>query len=127
MAADPQLHVPVPFLPQSGREAVQELLRRQVPFDAIFACSDLLAMTAINTLRQHGVGVPEQVAVVGYDDIELSTYFHPPLSTVRQPIRAAGRALVAALLELTEGHPAPSRQLPTELVVRASSGSPTPT
>jgi DNA-binding LacI/PurR family transcriptional regulator len=121
MAPDPQLQVPVSFLPEGGREAVRELLRRDVPFDAVFACSDLLAMTAINTLRQRGIDVPGQVAVVGYDDIELSNYFHPPLSTVRQPIRAAGQALVASLLELTEGREAPSRQLPTELVVRASS------
>ena len=71
-------------------------------------------------LRARGVAVPEQVAVVGYDDIELAAYFHPPLTTVRQPIRAAGRALVASLLALVDGAPAPSQQLPTELIVRAS-------
>jgi DNA-binding LacI/PurR family transcriptional regulator len=47
-------------------------------------------MTAINTLRTQGLEVPRQIAVVGYDDIELSTYFHPPLSTIRQPIRRPG-------------------------------------
>jgi len=123
MPIDPALQVSVAFLPDSGRQAVQELLRREVRFDAIFAGSDLLAMTAINTLRMHGLEVPRQIAVVGYDDIELSTYFHPPLSTVRQPIRAAGRALVASLLELIEGRPAPSLQLPTQLMVRESSTS----
>jgi DNA-binding LacI/PurR family transcriptional regulator len=61
--------------------------------------------------------------VVGYDDIELASYFHPPLSTVRQAIPAAGRALVAALLALVDGRPAPSQQLATELVVRASSAA----
>ena len=121
---DPQLCVPVSFLPEGGSQAVQELARRATPYDAIFACSDLLAMTAINTLRQLGVRIPEDVAVVGYDDIELSTYFHPPLSTVRQPIQAAGRALVGSLLALTESQPAASRQLPTELVVRATSRAP---
>ncbi len=123
VAADERLQVPASFLPQGGAEAVDELLRRGAPFDALFACSDLLAMTAINALRGHGLRVPEDVAVVGYDDIELSSYFHPPLSTVRQPIRAAGRALVAALLALVDGEPAPSRQLATELVVRATSGA----
>lgn len=123
MPVDPALQVSVAFLPDSGRQAVQELLRREVRFDAIFAGSDLLAMTAINTLRTHGLEVPRQIAVVGYDDIELSTYFHPPLSTIRQPIRAAGRALVASLLELIEGRPAPSLQLPTQLMVRESSTS----
>jgi DNA-binding LacI/PurR family transcriptional regulator len=121
IAVDPALQVSVSFMPESGREAVRELLARRVPFDAIFAGSDLLAMTAINTMREHGLFVPGQVAVVGYDDIELSTYFHPPLSTVQQPIREAGRALVASLLELVDGRPAPSLQLPTSLVVRSSS------
>jgi DNA-binding LacI/PurR family transcriptional regulator len=121
IGVDPRLQVSVSFLPEGGREAVQELLRRDVPFDAVFAGSDLMAMTAINTLRQLGMDVPVRVAVVGYDDIELASYFHPPLSTVRQPIREAGRALVASLLELTEGRPAPSLQLPTQLIVRASS------
>ncbi|MYM40452.1 LacI family DNA-binding transcriptional regulator [Duganella qianjiadongensis] len=121
LAVDPALQVSVAFLPDSGRQAVQELMRRDVRFDAIFAGSDLLAMTAINTLRTLGLDVPRQIAVVGYDDIELSSYFHPPLSTIRQPIRAAGRALVAALLELIEGRPAPSMQLPTQLMVRESS------
>ncbi|MFS2006158.1 LacI family DNA-binding transcriptional regulator [Duganella sp. CT11-25] len=121
IGVDPRLQVSVSFLPEGGREAVQELLRRDVPFDAVFAGSDLMAMTAINTLRQLGMDVPGRVAVVGYDDIELASYFHPPLSTVRQPIREAGRALVASLLGLTEGRPAPSLQLPTQLIVRASS------
>ncbi|MCA1861937.1 MULTISPECIES: LacI family DNA-binding transcriptional regulator [Janthinobacterium] len=120
LAPDPQLYVAGSFLPQGGATDVQELLDRQLPFDAIFACSDLLAMSAISALRARGVAVPEQVAVVGYDDIELAAYFHPPLTTVRQPIRAAGRALVASLLALVDGAPAPSQQLPTELIIRAS-------
>ena len=120
---DPQLLVPVSFLPEGGSEAVQELARRATPYDAIFACSDLLAMTAINSLRQRGLRIPEDVAVVGYDDIELSTYFHPPLTTVRQPVQAAGRALVASLLALTEGGSAASSQLVTELVVRSTSAA----
>jgi len=120
LAPDPQLYVAGSFLPQVGAADVEELLGRHTPFDAIFACSDLLAMSAISALRARAIAVPEQVAVVGYDDIELASYFHPPLTTVRQPIRAAGRALVASLLALVDGAPAPSLQLPTELVVRAS-------
>jgi DNA-binding LacI/PurR family transcriptional regulator len=121
MAADPALLVPASFVPDGGRLAVEELLRRGADFDAVFAGSDLMAMTAINTLRQLGMDVPGRVAVIGYDDIELSSYFHPPLTTVQQPIREAGRALVASLLALTEGRPAPSLQLPTQLIVRSSS------
>ena len=121
VAVDAQLRVSVPFLPSGGAEGVEELLRRGVQFDAIFAASDLLAMTAINTLRTHGRTVPADVAVVGYDDIELASYFHPPLSTIRQPIPAAAAALVASLLALIAGTPAPSLQLQTDLMVRGSS------
>ncbi|NRR31025.1 LacI family DNA-binding transcriptional regulator [Oxalobacteraceae bacterium] len=121
IAPDPALQVSASFLPEAGAQAMRQLHQGGQSFDAIFACSDLLAMTAINALRQDGVQVPRQVAVVGYDDIELASYFHPPLSSVQQPIRAAGRALVATLLELTEGRPASSVQLPTQLIVRASS------
>jgi DNA-binding LacI/PurR family transcriptional regulator len=122
LAVDPQLRVSVPFLPEAGTQAVVELQRRSVAFDAIFACSDLLAMTAINTLRDMDKQVPQDIAVVGYDDIELSRYFHPALSTIRQPMRAAGEALVASLLALVDGEAPPSRQLPTELIVRATGG-----
>ncbi|WP_229505126.1 LacI family DNA-binding transcriptional regulator [Massilia mucilaginosa] len=119
LAADPQLCVPASFLAQDGAHAVHQLARRGVAYDGLFACSDLLAMTAINTLRTLGREVPRDVAVVGYDDIALASYFHPPLSTIRQPVRAAGEALVAALMALIEGRPAASLQLPAELVVRS--------
>ncbi len=122
IAPDPDLLVPVSFLPEGGAQAVHALQRRAVAYDAVFACSDLLAMTAINTLRALGKSVPDDVAVVGYDDIELSTYFHPPLTTIRQPIRAAGAVLVDSLLALVDGHAATSRQLQTELIVRATAG-----
>ncbi|MES2316372.1 MAG: LacI family DNA-binding transcriptional regulator [Pseudomonadota bacterium] len=120
LTVDPQLRVSVSFVPEGGDLAVQEMARRQVPYDAIFACSDLLAMTAINTLRDLGKQVPGDVAVVGYDDIALSAYYHPPLTTIRQPVRAAGEALVVALLALVDGRPVESAQLPTELIVRAT-------
>jgi DNA-binding LacI/PurR family transcriptional regulator len=114
------LYVESAFTAESGRQALLRLLKDKVPFDAIFACSDLLAMTAINTLRGNGIHVPHDVAVVGYDDIELAQHFHPPLTTVRQSIDVAGRALVQALVELMSGRvPAPSL-LPTKLIVRAT-------
>lgn len=118
---DKQLCLSVPFLAESARKAVHDLCRQNIGFDAIFACSDLLAMTAISTLRDEHLRVADDVAVVGYDDIELARYFHPPLSTIRQPIDLAGRALVEALVKILEGaRPAPEI-LPTQLIVRASS------
>lgn len=120
LTPDPQLHVASSFLPESGGQAVDELARRGVVYDGLFASSDLLAMKAIHALRAQDRQVPDDVAVVGYDDIELSSYFHPPLTTVGQPRDVAARALVHALLACVDGRPAPSVQLPTELIVRAS-------
>ena len=93
-------------------------------FDALFAASDLMAMTAISALRQRGMRVPEDVRVVGYDDIALAEHFHPSLSTVRQPIADAGQALVQSLLSQLAGERRHSTQLATTLVVRDSSGAP---
>jgi DNA-binding LacI/PurR family transcriptional regulator len=118
---DRQLCVPVPFLAESARKAVHDLCKQQIHFDAIFACSDLLAMTAINTLRDEHLRVVDDVAVVGYDDIELARYFHPPLTTIRQPVDMAGRVLVEALVELLEGAQPESKLLPTQLMVRSTS------
>jgi DNA-binding LacI/PurR family transcriptional regulator len=86
----------------------------------MFASSDLLAMKAIHAMRAQGRDVPADVAVVGYDDIELSGYFHPPLTTIGQPRDVAARALVDALLVHDDGRSAPSVQLPTDLIARAS-------
>lgn len=118
---DKQLCVSVPFLAESARKAVHDLCKQQIQFDAIFACSDLLAMTAISTLRDEHLRVVDDVAVVGYDDIELARYFHPPLTTIRQPIDLAGRALVGALVEILEGAQPMPKLLPTQLIVRATS------
>ena len=118
---DEELVLPASFTEEGGRWAVDTLLNRKIVFDAVFACSDLLAMTAINLFRQAGLLVPSDVAVVGYDDIALARYFHPPLSTVQQPIAAAGEALVGAVLALAEQRPAHPHLLETSLVVRHSS------
>ncbi len=118
---DPQRFVHAGFHADDARQATLDLLRRGLRFDAIFACSDALAIATISTLREMKVRVPEDIAVVGYDDIELARYCNPPLTTVRQPIRAAGRALVDALLSVIGGRRPNPILLPTELAVRLSS------
>ena len=114
------LVIPADFTAGGGERAVADLLAKGTRFDAIFAASDLLAMTAINMLRRESIHVPHDVAVVGYDDIELASYVHPPLTTVRQPIDIAGRTLVELFIKIVEGENPSSVLLPTQLVVRGT-------
>ncbi|OGB08411.1 MAG: LacI family transcriptional regulator [Burkholderiales bacterium RIFCSPHIGHO2_12_FULL_69_20] len=119
--ADAQLVRPVPFVTEAIQQEVRSLRERHIGFDAVFAASDLMAMTVISALRQAGLHLPEDVRVVGYDDIALAAHFHPSLSTVRQPIDTAGQALVRSLLSQLAGERVQSILLDTELVVRDSS------
>lgn len=106
-------------------EAIAELaglIGAQRP-DALFAASDTLALDALQCVRALGLRVPEDIAIVGFDDQPNAARSDPPLTTVRQPIAGLGREAVALLLRLIEQpDAAPQRVvLPTELVVRASS------
>ncbi|WP_235839981.1 LacI family DNA-binding transcriptional regulator [Derxia lacustris] len=120
IAPAPDHLLDVPF---DADVAIAALRERQLDFDAVFACSDLLAIATMQTLRERGVAVPEAVAVVGYDDVEIARYCEPPLTTVRQPIALAGIALVEALLAVMAGEAALPRVLPVELVLRRSAGA----
>jgi DNA-binding LacI/PurR family transcriptional regulator len=111
-----------PFIEGTARDAVHELLDRKIRFDGIFASSDLLALESISTLRERGLRVPQDVAVVGYDDIGIARYYHPSLTTIRQPVMKGGEAIVDALLKVVDGKRPKSQILPTELIVRDSSG-----
>lgn len=117
----PRLEVPVPWQAEAARVAVSDLLDRRVAFDAVFGCSDLLAIGAMQVLRERGIDVPREVAVVGYDDMSLAGYCDPPLSSVHQPVDEAGVQLVDALLAMLEGQPVSPRTLPVSLVIRRSS------
>ena len=121
ISPDTRLQRPVPFVPERVAPELDALRRQKLGFDAVFAASDLLAMAAISALRQQGRAVPEDVLVVGYDDIALAAHFIPPLSTVAQPVAEAGRVLVALLLAQLAGERMASRLLETGLLVRQSS------
>ena len=72
-------------------------------------------------MRQNGLRVPEDVSIVGFDDVPLAQHFHPPLTTVRQPVDEIARAATVALLEhIDNGTPLKSRTFPAELIVRHS-------
>jgi DNA-binding LacI/PurR family transcriptional regulator len=111
------------FVETSAQDTVESLCAERVVFDAIFASSDLLAIRAIRALRDQGLSVPHDIAVVGYDDIELAQYVSPSLTTVRQPVAAGAVALVDALLALIEGGQPDPSILPTTLIVRDSSAA----
>lgn len=117
---DPALSLPASFLADGGRNAVTALLSQGLAFDGLFACSDLIAMTAIATLRDRGISVPDQVSVVGYDDVALAQNFQPPLTTVHQSIEEGGRLLVAALMELMQNGHANPRLLAPSLIERGT-------
>ncbi|GAA5182936.1 LacI family DNA-binding transcriptional regulator [Rugosimonospora acidiphila] len=109
------------FTRESGAVAMRQLLEDDPRLDAVFVASDLMAHGALGALRQAGRRVPDDVAVVGFDDIELARYTEPPLTTVRQPIVELGRELARQLLSLAAGDPIePFMVLPTEMVVRES-------
>ena len=121
LEADPKLTCQVEFELESAETEVNRLLRRGIKFDGIVAASDLIALGALRALRQAGVRVPEDVSVVGYDDMLLSRLSTPALSTIRQDTLRAGKLLVSSILDPpTEGLPT---FLPTELIIRESCGA----
>jgi len=104
-----------------GRSATQDLIASGERFDAIFAGSDLIAIGAMQALAEAGLSVPQDVAVVGFDDIPAASLTSPPLTTIQQDTKAAGERLVETLIAQIEGEETPPVRLPTRLVVRASS------
>ncbi|WP_049567662.1 LacI family DNA-binding transcriptional regulator [Streptomyces sp. SBT349] len=111
------------FTEESGHSAMRELLIRRPALDAVFCASDLMAIGARRALREMGRSVPDDVALVGFDDSALARHMDPPLTSVRQPMEGMGRAMTRALLaEIADGPPdRPRLVLPTELVRRSSS------
>lgn len=127
VAFNPQLFAQGNFSQGSGSGAVTELLNRKLPFEAIFAANDQMAIDAILTLRKHGLRVPADVAVAGFDDIPLARYIVPPLTTVRQPAYELGFRGAQAVVSALRGEPLPEGVvLPVELVVRESCGAKPP-
>ena len=110
------------FTEEGGAAAMGRLLQRPArPVDAVFAASDLMAAGALRALRAAGRRVPDDVAVVGFEDSAVARYAQPPLTTVRQPIEEMGRQAARLLLAKVAGEAAGMHLiLDVELVVRAS-------
>ena len=106
----------------SGEHATVKLLDRRPDVDAIFAASDLMAVGVLRALRRAGRRVPDDVAVIGFDDAPIGRHTDPPLTTVHQPIEEMGARMTRELLALIAGSPPTPRSviLDTELVFRDS-------
>jgi DNA-binding LacI/PurR family transcriptional regulator len=108
------------FTESSGYDAARALLDADPKLDAVFAASDLMARGALRALREGGRRVPDDVAIIGFDDLGVAEACDPPLTSVRQPIAQVARELVRLLRDLIDGARVDSVTLPTTLTRRAS-------
>lgn len=109
------------FTPTGGAAAMERLLQRGEPFDALFAASAQMASGALGVLRAHGLRVPEDVAITTVDNDYFATTSVPPLTTIEQPTTEQGARIAEVLVKLIEGEPVPLvTVMPTRLVVRES-------
>ncbi|MEU9180051.1 LacI family DNA-binding transcriptional regulator [Streptomyces sp. NPDC048550] len=111
---------PGQFTEEGGAGAMERLLRAHPDPDAVFAASDAMAIGALRTLRERGLRVPEDVAVIGFNDLASARHTSPPLTTVHQPVRALGQEMARMLVSAIEGHRPSPLILPTRLTVRES-------
>jgi DNA-binding LacI/PurR family transcriptional regulator len=117
---DPKLVEIGDFTEASGAAAARALLRSRPDLDAIFAASDLMAVGALRALREAGRRVPDDVAVVGFEDAAIAVQTDPPLTTVHQPVEAMGREMARMLLSMIRNESVDDVLLPTHLVRRES-------
>ncbi len=108
---------------ESGVQAVRHMLALSHPPTAFFCFNDLTAIGVIRGLQESGSEVPRDYSVVGFDDLEMASYYCPPLTTVRQPTYSLGQRAITMLLSITQGgQNIQSERLPSELIVRESTG-----
>ena len=125
---DPELTIQIDTndaTPMLGYPFTKQLLARHKPFTAIFAYNDMAAIGAIRALQEQGIRVPQEVSVLGFDDIPGAAFYSPSLTTVRQPLNRMGEVAAETLLNRLEGR----REYPSdiaiepELVVRESTAN----
>lgn len=120
---DPKLVLPGDFDTDTAKDAIRHLIQRGTAFDAIFSGDDGSALGVLAALREAGIRVPEDVSVVGFDDVDFASHVHPPLTTVHAPTQLVGERAVEQLLKLIVGENIESENvLPVELVIRESCG-----
>ena len=107
----------------SGYGAAQTLLEKNTQIEAIVCASDLIAIGVLRALREQNIPIPQQIAVVGYDNIQVASFANPALTTVEQNTTLAGEILVDSLLKLINGEDVTHYLMPVELVIRQSCGA----
>jgi DNA-binding LacI/PurR family transcriptional regulator len=125
---DAQLNLPGHFTEQFGASALPRLLAGPEPPTAAFVTSDYIALGMLSAAETHGIRVPEDLSIVGFDDIRFSQYVRPRLTTIRSPVERLAQIGVEMLFERLNGTAGPARTevLPVELIVRESAGPPPP-
>lgn len=125
LEVDPALILFGDFHVEGGYDRATEMLSRPRPPTAIFAGSDLQALGVLEAARVHGLRVPHDLSVVGYDDVSLARWASPALTTIHQPLRQMAEEATQMLLRLRDREPVSTRlELATSLVVRKSTGAP---
>jgi DNA-binding LacI/PurR family transcriptional regulator len=120
VSVDPKLYLPSPFTPEEAQGVMRQFLTSGISMDAVVAASDLIAINAMGVLMGAGISIPQDVSVVGYDDVDMASHSFPPLTTIRQPLDLAGKAMMDCLQDILDGKPVESKVLPTSLVLRES-------
>jgi LacI family transcriptional regulator len=104
----------------TARELITKALKKGIKFDGVFAANDLSAISAMDVLKEHGIKVPEQVKIVGFDDSPIASSSNPSITTIRQPIRELGAEVALSLLAILDGEEVADKLLDVELIVRES-------
>jgi DNA-binding LacI/PurR family transcriptional regulator len=113
--------------PEGGRQAMEKLLALPVLPTAVFCYNDMSAIGALSAIRSHGLRVPDEISVVGFDDLFIASYTDPPLTTVRQPKRLMGSTAMEILLRLfSDAHYKANVKMQCEFVRRESTAPPNP-
>jgi DNA-binding LacI/PurR family transcriptional regulator len=121
----PELVVHGDGKPEGGMTAMRMLLDLRQPPTAVFCYNDMSALGALRCIHRSGLRVPEDISLVGFDDLFIASYTQPPLTTVRQPRRQMGLLAMESLLKLMSGQDAADTiKVPAELVVRESTAPP---
>jgi len=120
--ANDQLIIEVPSDMHQAKAMALNTIRAGMRFDALVCTSDVMAMATLSAFSEMGISIPDDIAVVGYDDIHLANFSSPPLTTVRQNIPEAGKVLVTSILGLINDREVGDTTLNSELIIRKSSG-----